>query len=214
VVIWKACRTRAWLCPRDGGPGGLRDVVVSYQAVAWTRGAAILGGMAPVIPCRAEVQQKLRDGEIEDQGSQWHGDPAWPKRQGSWWCVDPVQPKRWGYQQGVDSAQPRSCGSGQGMDLVIPRGAGTHKILRCGGSRHRWPGRSWIRCGARVWYLLRCRNPGGGGAWIRCRAVAQHIPWWGESGIVKQQLCRPIWWGLHRPALLLLDCGMEKPSMI
>jgi hypothetical protein len=35
-----------------------------------------------------------------------------------------------------------------------------------------------------------------------------------DPGRAEQFLCRPMWWGLGGPAALLVDHGMEKPSMI
>jgi hypothetical protein len=35
-----------------------------------------------------------------------------------------------------------------------------------------------------------------------------------EPGKAKQRLCKPMGWGLVGLAVLLVDCGVEKPSMI
>jgi hypothetical protein len=53
-----------------------------------------------------------------------------------------------------------------------------------------------------------------GGAWIWCRARAQHGLKGGEPGQAELQLCSPTEWGLGRLAVLLLDCGVEKPSRV
>jgi hypothetical protein len=95
------------------------------------------------------------------------------------------------------------------MDLVVPSRAGVQQSLRGGGergSRGGGPSKAWIPC---------CRRGGGpGGAWIRHGAVAWCSPRGREPGGVEQQLCRPMGWGLGRPAVLLLDRGVEKPSVI
>jgi hypothetical protein len=84
-----------------------------------------------------------------------------------------------------------------------------------------------------------CRDPGGRGSggmakgrifwrgvfgmaegWVSChvwdwnRAVAWHSPRDGEPGRTEQWLCRPMGQRFSKPAVLLLDRGVEKPSMI
>jgi hypothetical protein len=49
---------------------------------------------------------------------------------------------------------------------------------------------------------------------VLSRAVAWHSLRVREPGRMEQQLCRPMGQGFSRPAVLLLDHGMEKPSMI
>jgi hypothetical protein len=50
--------------------------------------------------------------------------------------------------------------------------------------------------------------------WDWCGAVAWHSPRGREPGRMEQQLCRPMGQGFGRPAILLLDHGMEKPYTI
>jgi hypothetical protein len=64
--------------------------------------------------------------------------------------------------------------------------------------RGRVPSGAWIQCGPGV------GDPGG--AWIWCGG--------GEPSGAEQQFCEPIGRGLGRPAVLLLDCGVEKSSKI
>jgi hypothetical protein len=102
---------------------------------------------------------------------------------------------------------------------AVPEGQG----LRGGGPSGVWiwhcprgagPGGAWIRHGVRARHSLRGGDPGGSGAWIRHRAVARCSPRGREPSGAEQQLCRPMGWELGRLAVLLLDRGMEKPSMI
>jgi hypothetical protein len=50
--------------------------------------------------------------------------------------------------------------------------------------------------------------------WVWRRAMAWHSPRSGELGRMEQWLCRPMGQGFGRLAVLLLDCGVEKSSMI
>jgi hypothetical protein len=50
--------------------------------------------------------------------------------------------------------------------------------------------------------------------WVWCGAVACSSLRGGETGRMEQQLCRPMGWGFGRLAVLVLDHGVEKPSMI
>jgi hypothetical protein len=72
----------------------------------------------------------------------------------------------------------------------------------------------WIQCRDTAQHCLRGKDPGGGVAWIQVRVVAQHSPRGREPGRAEQQLCRPMGQENGRPAVLLLDHGMEKPSTI
>jgi hypothetical protein len=80
---------------------------------------------------------------------------------------------------------------------------------------NRWcPGGVWICHGVRARHSLRGRDPIGGSAWIQHGAVAWHSLWGGGPSRVEEQLCRPTGWELGKLVVLLLDCGMEKPSTI
>jgi hypothetical protein len=89
---------------------------------------------------------------------------------------------------------PKRWGSQQGMDPARPTDGG--------------PGGVWIWHMVRAWHSQRGKDPGVGGAWI------WHSLSGGEPSGAEQRLCRPMGWGLGRPAVLSLDCGIEKPSMI
>jgi hypothetical protein len=100
-----------------------------------------------------------------------------------------------------------------------PIGCGWRSRGLCGvwiwhGPRAWHPGGVWIQHGAKSQHGLRGRDPGGGGAWMGWGAVAQHSPRGRKPGRAEQWLCRPMGQKLGRSALLLLDHGMEKPSMI
>jgi hypothetical protein len=51
-------------------------------------------------------------------------------------------------------------------------------------------------------------------AWVWHEPVALSGPSRGEPSRMEQWLCRPTGQGFGRPAMLLLDHGVEKPSMI
>jgi hypothetical protein len=50
--------------------------------------------------------------------------------------------------------------------------------------------------------------------WVWHRAVAWSSPRGREPSRKEQRLCRPMGRGFGRPAVLLLACGMVKPSTI
>jgi hypothetical protein len=50
--------------------------------------------------------------------------------------------------------------------------------------------------------------------WVWHGALAWCSPRGGVAGRMEQWLCRPMGWGFGRLTVLLLDSGMEKPSMI
>jgi hypothetical protein len=50
--------------------------------------------------------------------------------------------------------------------------------------------------------------------WVWHGAEAWRSPKGGEPSRMEQQLCRPMGRGFGRPAVVLLDRGVEKPSTI
>jgi hypothetical protein len=50
--------------------------------------------------------------------------------------------------------------------------------------------------------------------WVWCGAMAWHSSRVREPGRMERRLCRPMGQGFGRPAIVLLDRGMEKPSVI
>jgi hypothetical protein len=90
--------------------------------------------------------------------------------------------------------------------LVVPHRAGAQQSLTGRGIEGQGSRVSILGAAQEVW--------GPGGVWIQCGAVAWCRLRGGEPSGAEQQLCRPTGWGLGRLAVLLLDCGMEKPSMM
>jgi hypothetical protein len=50
--------------------------------------------------------------------------------------------------------------------------------------------------------------------WVSCGVLVWRSPRGREPGRMEQQLCRTTGWEFGRLAVLLLDCGVEKPSTI
>jgi hypothetical protein len=97
----------------------------------------------------------------------------------------PVIPHVAGAQQGLKGGELRG---GEG----IPASCGTGS--RLGSGVDRWRGSCHV--------------------WVWCRAVAQCSLSGGKPSRTEQQLCRPTGQGFGRPAVLLLDYGVEKSSSI
>jgi hypothetical protein len=73
---------------------------------------------------------------------------------------------------------------------------------------------------AEGWVSQWCVDPawperrGSSCVWVWCRAMAWHSPRSRDPSRTEQWLCRSMGWRFGRLAVLLLDHGMEKPSMI
>jgi hypothetical protein len=94
-------------------------------------------------------------------------------------------------------------GSWRGMDPVIPCGAGAQQ-----GWKDRDLGGAWIRSGAGARHGPRGWDPSG--KWIQHIVGVWHGLRGGEPGGAEQEISRLMGWGL----VLLVDCGIEKPSVI
>jgi hypothetical protein len=136
-------------------------------------------------------------GEVGDAAIS-HRTAALPERRGSLWGGEPVGPDGWGSWQVMVLVVLCGAAASQGLKGRVPEGQGSQWV--------------WIRCRAGAWCGLRGTDPGR--AWIQCEAGTQHGPRGREPGGVEQWLHRPMWWGLCRPAALLLDHGVKKSSMI
>jgi hypothetical protein len=109
-----------------------------------------------------------------------------PKRWLSQWVRDLMLPQRLGSQQGVDLAQPKRQGFQWGMDL-----SWWYDPFQPERQESWW---SW--CMDLAWTCVPVQPEG-------------RRAWW--SGAEALQVYRV---GTWPPTLLLLDCGVEKPSMI
>jgi hypothetical protein len=127
-----------------------------------------------------------------------------------------------------------------GWILVVPRMAGAQQGLKgsgLGGGAVSW----WVVVLAPGWGLAQTGggDPGGRGSssmnnmwvfqhgvasaaegrvsccvWVWNRVVAWHIQRGREPSRTEQWLCRPMGWGFGRLAVLILDCGVVKPSTV
>jgi hypothetical protein len=132
----------------------------------------------------------------------WHGSGC-PTQ--SWGPAEPESgPQGHRYLQVVDLAQ--------GWGPAWVRGGDTGGVCFQHSPGGRDPCRVWMQRRAGAWHGFRGGDPGG--AWIWSGAMAWHSPRGREPGRVDQRLCRPMSWGLGKPAVLLFDCGMEEPSTI
>jgi hypothetical protein len=161
------------------------------KLVHGTEGCGYQQFMVLVIPSRAGVQQSLRGRGLEGWGSWQDVDLAWPKRQGFQLGFAPMRPKEAGILAGHGSGHPTWSWGQQslrvkGMRSMGPGGAWIQHSLRGEGT-----GRAWMWHSARAWHSLRGRDPGGGGAWIRCGTLARCSPRGGEPCRAEQRLCRP-----------------------
>jgi hypothetical protein len=119
---------------------------------------------------------------------------AQPKGRGSWQAG------------GCGCLMPSWCLSQRCGVPVFPHRAGACQGLRVG-EPEGWV--SWCSMD-----LVQPERRGSCCAWVWCRAVVWHSPRGGGPGRMELQVCRPMGQGFGRPAVLLLDCGMKKPSTI
>jgi hypothetical protein len=112
----------------------------------------------------------------------------------------------------VAGAQQGLKGSGLGGGAGIPTSCGTGSRLGSGADWWKGSWCSWVR----VWRGVASAGEGrvSHHVWVWNRAVAWCSLRDGEPGRTEQQLCRPMGRGFGRPAVLILDRGVVKPSMI
>jgi hypothetical protein len=195
--------------PRRGRvPGRLVDVVVSRQLVPVPAGQG-------------------------SSHSTWSWSPAGPDGQGkskgpgsgcpthSWGSAGPEG--RW-VRQGAGI--PVSCGTGFRLRSGTVGGQGSQLSWIRQRSRGAgilvWCGSSWglDACMAEGWVFQWYVDPawperwGSRHVWIQHGVLAWRSLRGGEPGKTEQRFCRPMGQGFCRPAVLLLDCGMEKASTI
>jgi hypothetical protein len=162
--------------------------------------------------------------------------PAPPKGQGSWRAggCSCLMPSLCLFQRGGAPVVSYGAGAWQGLRGQEAEGRrsgrptqfGSQQELKGGGLEGQvswWvvgPAGDWCQAwpgaGIPVWCGSGTGLGSGGSchAWVQHRAVAWLSPRGGGPGRKEQWLCRPMWQGVGRPAVLLLYRGVEKTSMI
>jgi hypothetical protein len=125
---------------------------------------------------------------------------------------DVAQPQRAVISAGWILAGPKEWGSWRGIAPVVPCRTGVRQGLRGRGLRGRDPCGAWIWHRAGVWHDQKGRDVSR--VWIQRGAGAQHNLKGGRSRWSRAVALQPMEWELGKPALLLLDLGVEKVPTI